>query len=333
MKLFNILILFTLPLFTQQHIIKFVTLAPEGSTWINVMREYDAAVRKESGGKLGFKIYPGGVAGDEKDVIRKIRLGQYHSTGITGVGMGEIAPKVRILDTPFLLRSYSEVDFILQKYEEEFNKAFLENNFVLLGWAEVGFVYTFSNIPIKQIKDLKGIKMWAWEGDPVAEATFKSLNANFIPLSITDVMTSLQTKLIDGFYTSPLAAISLQWFTTVKYMLDFPLADAAGSVVISKKEFDKLSPEHQEILLRNGKIYMRKLTELSRDDNRKSLQSLKNAKIIFTSLVNDQEKNICEEVGKNARKMLVGNLYDNDFLSRVENSLQEFRTKKTTQNK
>lgn len=327
MKKLLTLLIICLPIFSQQHIIKFATLAPEGSTWINVMREYDAAVRKESGGRVGFKIYPGGVAGDEKDVIRKIKFGQYHSAGITGVGMGEIAPKVRILDTPFLFRDYNEVDFFLEKHDQDFRNAFLENNFVLLGWTEVGFVYTFSNSPIKQIKDLKGIKMWSWEGDPVAEATFKSLNANFIPLSITDVMTSLQTNLIDGFYTSPLAAISLQWFTTVKYMLDFPLADAAGSVVISKKEFDKLAPDLQDILIRNGKIYMKKLTQLSREDNKKSLQSLKNAKIIFTSL-NEPEKKYCDEIGRNARKALVGNLYDYDFLNKIENTLTEFRSKK-----
>ncbi|MDA0986548.1 MAG: TRAP transporter substrate-binding protein DctP [Bacteroidetes bacterium] len=328
MKIFLLILFLSIQLFAQQHIIKFATLAPEGSTWISVMREFDAAIRKESGGKLGFKIYPGGIAGDEKDVIRKIRLGQYHSAGITGVGMGEISPIVRILDTPFLFRNYSEVDFILQKHEDEFAKSFLDENFILLGWAEVGFVYTFSNNPIKQIKDLKGIKMWSWEGDPVAEATFKSLNANFIPLSITDVMTSLQTNLVDGFYTSPLAAISLQWFTTVKYMLDFPLANASGSIIISKKEFDKLTPDLQQILIRNGKIYMRKLTEQSREDNRKSLQSLKNAKIIFTQLSSDQEKKYCDEIGKNARKMLVGKLYEGEFLTRVENSISEFRQNK-----
>ena len=101
-KYLSLFLILTLNLSSQEHIIKFATLAPEGSTWIKLMREYDEIIRKESGGKLGFKIYAGGVAGDEKDVLRKIKIGQYHSAGITGVGLGEISPQVRILDSLFI---------------------------------------------------------------------------------------------------------------------------------------------------------------------------------------------------------------------------------------
>ena len=144
-----------LPLSAQQYTIKFATLAPEGSTWIKVMRELDTAVRADSGGRLGFKLYPGGVAGDEKDVIRKIRLGQYGGGGFTGVGIGEVAKKVRILDAPLFFRTYDEVEFIEQKYEKAFDQALEDGGFVLLGWAEVGFIYVFSNKMVTSFGDLK----------------------------------------------------------------------------------------------------------------------------------------------------------------------------------
>ena len=108
----------------QEFTIKFATLAPEGSAWITVMKEYDQAIRKESGGRLGFKIYAGGVAGDEKDVIRKIRLGQFQSAGITGVGIGEIAKSARILDSPFLFKNHDEVDYVVGQYDAELRKEF-----------------------------------------------------------------------------------------------------------------------------------------------------------------------------------------------------------------
>ena len=170
------------------------------------MREYDEAVRDESGGRLRFKIYSGSSQGEDNVVLRKIRLGQLHSAGFTGVGLGEIAPKVRILDAPFLFRNYKEVDHLYETLGKEFKETFEENNYVLLGWAEVGFVYVFTNTPVRTLDDLGGVRMWMWEGDPVAEATFKALNINAIPLSVIDVLTSLQTGLIDGAYTSPLAA-------------------------------------------------------------------------------------------------------------------------------
>ena len=99
----------------QEFVIKFATVAPEGSTWMNIMRQYDAAVRKESGGRIGFRIYPGQVMGDESSVLRKIRVGQLQAGGFTGVGLGDVAPVVRILDTPFLVNSADESDHVCER--------------------------------------------------------------------------------------------------------------------------------------------------------------------------------------------------------------------------
>jgi len=164
-----------LPLSAQQYTIKFATLAPDGSTWMKVMREFDSAVRAESGGRLGFKLYPGGISGDEKDVVRKIRLGQYGGGGFTGVGIGEVAKKVRILDAPLFFKTYEEVEYIQQKYAAEFNKALEDGGFVLLGWAEVGFVYVFSSKLVTTFSQLRSLKPWMWEGDPISQAAYEAI--------------------------------------------------------------------------------------------------------------------------------------------------------------
>ena len=325
-KILIALALLTSQLFSQEFTIKFATLAPEGSTWINVMKEYDAAVRKESGGRLGFRMYPGGVAGDEKDVVRKIRLGQLHSAGVTGFGIGEIAKSARVLDAPFLFKNTAEIDHIVEQFDGELRKEFENNGFVLLGWAEVGSVYIISKTPIAKINDLRNIKMWEWEGDPVADITFKTIGINPIQLSITDVVTSLQTGLISGAYASPLAIVSLQWNSATNYLMDYPLTNASGAVVVVKREFDKMPADLQQILLKNGKIFMRKLTEQSRKDNVKSLETLKKNKMIFVKPDANEVKSY-NEIGMKARKGLVGKLYSEDLLNRVEKSLAEFRAK------
>ncbi|HWP81685.1 MAG TPA: TRAP transporter substrate-binding protein DctP [Bacteroidota bacterium] len=308
----------------QEYTIKFATVAPEGSAWMEVMKEFDAAVRKESGGRVGFKIYAQMVQGDEKTVLRKIRIGQLHGGGFTGVGMGEIAPKVRILDAPFLVGNYEEVDHLYEVFDAEFRKAFEEGGYVLLGWAEVGFVHVFTSSMIRKPDDLKSLKMWTWEGDPIAETAFRALGINPIPLSITDVMTSLQTGLIDAFYTSPLAAIVLQWYTRVKYVVDVPLADAAGAVLISKSFFDKLPKDLQEILLRNGKQYMAKLTQISRRDNKQAMEEMLKRGL---TLIKADPKDVAyyTEVGRKARRNLVGKLFTEEFLERVEKAVDDFR--------
>jgi TRAP-type C4-dicarboxylate transport system substrate-binding protein len=207
--------IFSVGLVFGQTKIRFATVAPEGSTWMKVMREYANAVEDATNNEIEFKIYPGQVAGDEKDVLRKIRIGQLDSGGFTGVGLGEILPEVRIMDSPFLFRSYEEVDFVAEHFYNYFSKKFEEKGFILLGWAEVGFVYVFTNKPINALEDMNGVKMWMWEGDPIAEATFRAFNISPIPLSITDVLTSLQTNLINGVYISPYACTVVQWHTKV----------------------------------------------------------------------------------------------------------------------
>jgi len=322
-------ILFTTGLVFGETNIRFATVAPDGSTWMKVMREYTKAVEDATNNEIKFKIYPGQVAGDEKDVLRKIRIGQLDSGGFTGVGLGEILPEVRIMDAPFLFRSYDEVDYVANQFFDYFSKKFEEKGFVLLGWAEVGFVYVFTNQPINSLSDMNGVKMWMWEGDPIAEATFKAFNISAIPLSITDVLTSLQTNLINGVYISPYACTVVQWHTKVKYMLDLPLADSNGAILISKKKFDKLTASQKETLKKLSREYFGQLTQLSRKDNAESLNLLKETGIIFTTITDKNTLNSFYESGKKARRDLIGKLYDEEFLLKVEGLLNTYRSEKT----
>jgi len=305
--------------------IKFATLAPEGTTWMNVMKEFTQAVTSETGGKVKFKIYPGSVQGEDKDVLRKIRINQLHSAGFTGVGLGAILPEVRILDTPFLFQNYKEVDYIKNKFLERFAKGFEKKGFILLGWAEVGFVYFFTNKPVQLKDDFRGTKMWMWEGDPLAEETFNAFGISPIPLSVVDVLTSLQTGLVDGVYTSPLACISMQWFTKTKYILDMPLANANGAVLISKRMFSKLSPEHQGILLAKGKEYFDKLVEKSREDNSKSMDAILGSGLKKIEAPSEEVMKNYHTIGQQARQALVGKLYDQALLNDIEKAVEEFR--------
>jgi len=325
--MFVFILLSTICLAQNPQTIKFATLAPDGSTWMNVMKEFSQSLQEKSKGKIQFKIYPGGVQGDEKDVLRKIRINQLHSAGFTGVGLGAISPEVRVLDTPFLFRSKEEIDFIAEKFFDRFSSGFEKEGYVLLGWAEVGWVYIYTNQPVNNEDEMKGVKMWMWEGDPISQATFDAFGVNAIPLSITDVLTSLQTGLIDGVYTSPLGCVALQWFTKVKYVLDIPLANSNGAVLISKRMFSKLTPEQQQLLRDEGKKYFTKLTQLSREDNVKSQKTMSDYGMKKTQITDPKLLKEFEDRGKIARQSLVGKLYDQTLLSDVENALAAFRKK------
>ncbi|MFA6093214.1 MAG: TRAP transporter substrate-binding protein DctP [Elusimicrobiota bacterium] len=310
--------------------IKFATLAPEGTDAMQLMHAVDAELREKTRGELGFKFYSGGRQGDEKDIVRKIRLGQLHAGGFTGVGLGEIAPQVRILDAPWLLHDAAEADYVYKTFSKDFERAFEKEGYVLLGWTEVGFVHIFSKEPVRAAADLRKLKLWVWEGDPLAQAAFQALGAHPIPLSITDVNSSLQTGFIDAVYASPLYAIALQWHEKTRYVFSLPLADASGAVLISKSVADALPKEQRRLLLEVSRRHLRTLNAITRRRNAEALRTLQSRGMILTAPLSAQEENVFEEAGRSARKELAGKLYSADFLQAVERSLADLRRKKTS---
>lgn len=307
-------------------IIKFATLAPDGSSWTNVLNEIDSELNKKSDGKLRLKIYAGGVQGDEDDVIRKMRIGQVHCAGFTGVGLDDVLPEIRIFDLPFFIKSYEEVDFVRERLHEMFAKSFEEKGFVMLGWTEVGFVHFFSNIEVDNITALRSTKMWSWKGDPLVNVLFDKLNLSPVPLALTDVVAALKTGLIDSVYISPLGIIALDWFQKVKYVLDVPVTDATGAILMSKKKFDKLTPELQKILKATFATYCDKLMNIIRDDNDSSKEVLKDYGVSIVSMDKLSVKEL-EIAGEKVRQSLSGKLYSKELLNDITTLLEDFRKK------
>ncbi len=317
-------LLFTNPAFSAENEIKLSVLAPEGSTWVKVMEQMNQEIQQQSGGKLALKIYAGGVSGDEKDVLRKMRIGQVHAAAFTGVGLGQIVPSVRILELPMLFRSYGEVDFVKSKLQPQFQKDFLAKGFELLGWAEAGFVNIFSNKPIKNKEDMSGVKMWAWEGDPLVQAMYNALGITPIPLSLPDVLTSLQTHLIDGVYGPPLGIIALQWFTKVKNMTNLDLANSTGALIITKKAMNGLPADQQKILRDAAQKYSDILVGRIRSENKQAVDQSRKAGIQIVE-VDPKAKEEIITVSESVYPKMAGKLYSPALLAQVKSLLAQKR--------
>ncbi len=310
-----------------QKAIKFATLIPEGSTWMKVMAELDKELQEKTGGKVKFKMYAGGVVGDEKDVVKKIRINQFHAAGFTGIGLGEIAPEVRILDSPWLFRGNAELDHVYKAFDGEFRAALDKGGYELLGWTELGPVHVFSKTPIEKPEDMKKCKMWVWEGDPIAQSAYKAIGVNPIPLPVVDVMSQLQTGMIDAVYGPPSVVLTMQWFTKTKFVYSVPMAQAAGAVVVSKKFLEGLAPEDRAALKEISAKHLGRLNGLIRKENDAALATLKAQGLSMTGASTPEIIAKYRELGVFARKELAGKLYTPELLARVEKSLEEFRKK------
>ena len=301
--------------------IKFASLAPEGTTWMEVMRALDQDVRQATGGAVRFRIYPGGVSGNEKDVVRKLRVGQLHAAGFTGVGLGEILPAVRLFELPFLFRDHDEVDKAHRELDPWYEKAFEEKGYVLLGWSEVGFAHFFSQAPVKNRADLLRQKVWMWEGDPLARAYFEALGVRPIPLNVTDVLTSLQTGLIDTVYANPLGAVALQWFTKVRYMSPVPMANVTGAIVVRKDAFGRLAPAHQRLLLEKTRARMEELRRLTRAENGRAVEAMRKRGLQPGPAPSPGEMEELRRIGQEAEKKVLGALIPPGLLARARRAL------------
>jgi TRAP-type C4-dicarboxylate transport system substrate-binding protein len=303
-----------------QQTIKLATLAPDGSSWMKVFNDWKAAIEKRTGGQVKVKFYAGGVAGEERDVIRKMRLGQMTGAAVTAVGLGLIQPDVRVLEIPFLFKNDAELDLVRNALDADFRKKFEEQGYVLLAWGDVGPVRLYTNTPLREKADLAKVKMWVWNDDPLLAKLFQRLGMNAVSLGVTDVLPSLQTGLINGCNGSPLAAVALQWHQKVKYATSLELSVAVGAVVLTKKQWDALTPEQRKVIDEESHTLSTAVTKVVREDNVRSLNKMKAQGI---EVIPTPEP-LAAEIRAQAKVVsaeMEGKLYGKDFRQRVEQIL------------
>jgi TRAP-type C4-dicarboxylate transport system substrate-binding protein len=308
------------------HVLKFATLAPAGTTWVQMLHEWANEVRRESHGRLVFKIYPGAVQGDEPEVLKKIRFGQLQGGAFTGYGIGQIYSPTRVLELPFLFNSIEEIDYVRQRFMPEIEQGYRDNGYELLGWMEVGFVYFFSKAPIQRLDDLKQRRIWNWQGDPLGKAFFDASGLSPVPLSIIDVYTSLSTGLIDTVYAPPLGAIAMQWFTKTRYITNVPMANGIGSLVVSRRFFQNLPQDLQKILKRTGAVIGEKLVTATRKDNIESLETLQRRGMQIVEAEESLQSDALQGIRIRAGESLMENGYIPEAtINKINQWLQDFR--------
>lgn len=230
--------------------IKHGTLAPKGSPWHKALSRMGRRWKEASDGQIRFKIYAGAVAGDEGDMLRKMRIGQLQSATLTSIGLARLTKSIMAWQMPLMMRSYAELDYVREKMGATMEAELEKTGFVVLQWGDAGWVQFFGKHKDMSPEALKKQPVYMWSGDPDADAVVKSAGLKTVPLSNTEVMSALQTGLVEWFPTTPLYALSSQWFGLSKFMLRINWAPLNGATVISKKAWDKIDPALREKLLK-----------------------------------------------------------------------------------
>jgi TRAP-type C4-dicarboxylate transport system substrate-binding protein len=285
------------------HLFKIASLAPEGSVWVDAFKEFAAEVTEKTAGEVGFRIYPGGIMGDDKAMYRKLRVGQLHGGGFTMTGIAEIVSDFRVMAIPFLFRSYEEMDQVSLKLQPLFKKRFAEKGLHLVAMT------------------------WAPTDDPLTSAFLQNLEISPIALTIPDVLSSLQTGLIDTAFNSLYGSIILQWYTKAPFVTDAPYGYAYGAFVMNGKAIARLSEAQLTIVEETADKHFSELIKNTRKSNEESRSVLISQGVKFVPTT-PEELATLEKYRDQTIEQVTGTAFSEEIYLVMSKTLDSLRSQK-----
>jgi len=261
--------------------IKVASVAPDGSSWMREMRAGGEEIRERTDGRVVIKFYPGGVMGSDSQVLRKIRVGQLHGGAFTGSGLAERFSGFNLYGIPLLFQSFDEVDYVRERFDPALAEGLANAGFVSFGFVEGGFARVMANEPIATVDDMRRQKVWSPEGDPIGFMVLEAMGLSPVVLPPTDVLTGLQTGLLDVVAASPIVALVLQWHTKIRYVTDLPIAYGLGIFAIDQRIFGRLAPGDQTIVAEVMTRVMSDLNTAARADEEAASSVLQQSGLEF----------------------------------------------------
>ena len=313
-------------IWAKKIVVKMATLAPEGTEWHGLLVELGQQWKVVTDGDVRLRIYPGGVVGDERDMIRKMRIGQIHGAAISNEGMTEINPYFTTFYMPMMYQSYDEVDFVRDRLSNELLNKTEENGFKILTMVDVGWAYWFSTEPIYTPDDLKNNKIFIWAGDYKSAQLYEKHGYQPVPLAMTDVLSGLQTGLITSLGFNPLYALAQQLFGIADNMLDMKWGNLTAAIIIDLKTWNKIKPEYQESMLSVAKSIGDGFQQKNRYESDKSVEVMKKYGLKVNTPTPEQVK-IWDELINSMGPDIRGSLIEENAFDRLMEIKKEMESR------
>jgi len=305
--------------------IKVASVAPDGSEWMREMRGGAEEIRARTGGGVVIKFYPGGVMGNDGQVLRKVRVGQLHGGAFTGGGLAVRYAALNLYGIPLLFWSLDEVDYVRERLDPKLQAGLEAAGFITFGFIEGGFAQMMANEPVRGVEDMRRRKVWIPEADPISFMAMEALGLSPVVLPLTDVLTGLQTGLLDVVAAPPVVALVLQWHTRVKYVTDLPVAYSMGIFAIDTRAFGRLPAGHQGVVREVMGAVMQRLDDKARLDNLEARQVMEQSGLSFVPVNYDDVESWRRTIaGIYPRMRQRGNI-DAQLFDEILGLLEEYR--------
>jgi len=308
--------------------LKIATIAPEGSAWMKEMRAGAKEIQERTEGRVQIKYYGGGIMGNSSKVLGKIRIGNLHGGAFTPSALQKIYPEISLYGLPMVFESAEEVAYVRARLDKTIQDGLDKAGFVNFGFASGGFAVIMSNDAVTGLGDMKSKRVWVPEGDTISYATMEALSLSPVTLPLTDVLTGLQTGLIDVVAMSPVGALVLQWHTKVKFITDMPLVYTVGFLAIDKRAFKKIDVADQQIVREVMTRTYSNLDKASLSDNVEAMQALLNTGLEKVELNPEEAAEIRSILSDSNRGMAEQGEYSLDLYNEMLKLVEEYRNGK-----
>jgi TRAP-type transport system periplasmic protein len=296
-------------------VIKVATMAPRSPDFVRREKRYNQLLGQETQGRIQFRTYYGGIAGDEQTVMRKLRSGQIDAAPLGTDTASAAVRQSMVLMAPQTFFNYKQVDAVRKALVPEFNQEAYQNGFKVLSWWDAGRARIFSNKPIRTFTDLRTGRPWLYPPSSMLREFYKMINVTGVPLEISEVYGGLQTRMIDTVWISPLLVAALRWSAHVKYMSASPATIIQGAFVLRRPTWDAMSKADQAALERIVAQQSGRTQAEFREDDEKAFIKLQSRGITAVPFTNPEE---WRAVGRTLRNKMIGRAYSKEMLARVE---------------
>jgi TRAP-type C4-dicarboxylate transport system substrate-binding protein len=309
----------------KPHKIRMATLAPKGSSFHQSLQMMGQKWRQAPEGGATLTIYTDGTMGSEFDVIRRMRIGQLQAAMLTVAGLSEIDESIHVLEyMPMMFRSLEEMEHVLEQLRPTLEKRMLDKGFVTLFWGDAGWIRFFTSKPIRYPEDLKKMKTFVWAGDTQQLDLMKAAGYPSVPLEASDILTGLQTGMIDAISTTPQYALAGQFYRRAKYMLEVNWAPLLGATVVTRKTWDSLTARDREFILESAVEAGREIRTQSRLEAEESVEAMKKRGLVVQEIspeIQARWEAAAEEVYPKIR----GSMVPEEVFDEVQQLIREYR--------
>lgn len=297
-----------------QVLVKLGTLAPEGSSWHDLLLEMKQEWKRLSNGEVDLRLYAGGVLGDEGEMVRKMQRRGLDAVALSGAGLGRVHPSFDCLNIPLAFASHEELDAVRDAVSPRLERDVEAAGFKVLNWSDAGWVYFFTKTPVRTPDDLRRLKLWTSSGDPASEALYKDLGLKVVPLPATDMLTSLQTGLIEAVDVPPLFALLDRSYQQAPHMLDLRFAALPAATVISASAWNRIPEALRPKLLAAARAAGLKYQQEIRRSGEEAIAAMKERGLDVVTLdaagVAAWEREACDAYPKLRARLASPELFD-----------------------